>query len=523
MKKWIWFILPAILVMSTILLARTWKKPEIELTHPTAVAETALEEIENREPIAQEIATIEPATEETSDQKPAAEEATDKEPLAEQTTDKEAAAEETTDSEPATEIEWPYENVDPSGATILWWYQHTHERAQVLQQMIAEFSATNEWGIRVAAEFAGGYSKIDERMVDAFAAGIPSLIPNLTVGYANQIAKYQLTDSIVDMDLLVDSPKWGLTPEEKADFYAGILEADISPLFGDGHFRLGFAPNRSMEVLYYNLDWLNELGYDGPPTTWADFQEMACAATDSDAGTVGYEINTDASCFASMVFSRHGTYFAEDGSAFIFSNDTVKETMQFIKELYDQGCATRLVEKYADQTNLADYRTLFTIGSTAGLPYYDEAIKSGRQGEFRWGVAPLPYMNGGEHPVMNLYGPSVAIPKTTPEQELAAWLFTKWMTEPENLARWVKISNYFPVRASAAGLLTDYFEANPTFKQAFDLLPYTTYEAQWCACYEEVRRLMADAYNAILDGADIDATLTDLEAKANVSLAENTP
>jgi multiple sugar transport system substrate-binding protein len=32
---------------------------------------------------------------------------------------------------------------------------------------------------------------------------------------------------------------------------------------------------------------------------------------------------------------------------------------------------------------------------------------------------------------MNLYGASVAIPKTTPEQELAAWLFTKWMTEPE--------------------------------------------------------------------------------------------
>jgi hypothetical protein len=154
------------------------------------------------------------------------------------------------------------------------------------------------------------------RMVDAIAAGIPTLMPNLTVGYANQVAKYQLTDSIVDMDFLVDSPKWGLTPEEKADFYAGILEADISPLFGDGHFRLGFPPNRSMEVLYYNLDWLNELGYDGPPTTWAEFQEMACAATDPDAGTVGYEISTDASCFASMVFSRHGTYFAEDGSAF---------------------------------------------------------------------------------------------------------------------------------------------------------------------------------------------------------------
>ena len=42
-----------------------------------------------------------------------------------------------------------------------------------------------------------------------------------------------------------------------------------------------------MEVMYYNLDWLNEMGYDGPPTTWAEFKEMACAATDADCGDGG--------------------------------------------------------------------------------------------------------------------------------------------------------------------------------------------------------------------------------------------
>ncbi len=71
--------------------------------------------------------------------------------------------------------------------------------------------------------------------------------------------------------------------------------------------------------------------------------------------------------------------------------------------------------------------------------------------------------------------------------------------------------------------MADYFAENPIFKQAFDLLPYSTYEAQWCPCYEEVRRSMNDAYSAILDGADIDATLAQLEADANASLAENLP
>jgi len=417
----------------------------------------------------------------------------------------------------------PYEDVDPSGAKVLFWHQHTSEREQGLQDMVAEFNANNEWGIEVTAEFAGGYSEIYDKMINAIAADDPTLLPNLTVGYANQVAKYQLSEALVDMDEFVDSPKWGLTAEEKADFYQGIFEADVSPLFGDGHFRMGFPPNRSMEVLYYNLDWLNELGYDGPPKTWAEFKEMACAATDPDAGTVGYEISTDASRFASMVFSRHGTYFEADGSAFDLTNDTVKETMRFMKEVYDEGCATLIAERYGDQTDFGNYKCLFTIGSTSGLPFYDQAVKSGEQGEFQWSVAPLPYMDGGDKPVMNIYGASVAVPKTTPEQELAAWLFVKWMTSPEELARWVKISNYFPVRASAAALLEEYFAANPTFKDAFDLLQYGTFEAQWCACYEDVRRLMNDAYSSILDGADIDETLAQLEADANVSLAENTP
>jgi multiple sugar transport system substrate-binding protein/sn-glycerol 3-phosphate transport system substrate-binding protein len=389
--------------------------------------------------------------------------------------------------------------------------------------MVQEFNDSNEWGIEVTAEYAGGYSEIYDKMINAIAADDPTLLPNLVVGYANQVAKYQLTEALVDMDFFVDSAKWGLTDEEQADFFQGVFEADVSPLFGDGHFRMGFPPNRSMEVLYYNQDWLDELGYDGPPTTWDEFAEMACAATDPDEGTVGYEISTDASRFSSMIFSRHGTYFAADGSTFDYQNDKVVETMEFIKDLYDQGCVTLIAERYGDQTDFGNFKTLFTIGSSSGLPYYASAVEAGEQGEFNWSVAPLPYMDYGDEPVMNLYGASVSVPKTTPEQELAAWLFVKWFTEPEQNARWAKISNYFPVRDSAADAMTDYFDANPVYAEAFELLPYTTYEAQWCACYEEVRRLMEEAYSAILDGADIASTLATLEEDANVSLAENTP
>ena len=118
------------------------------------------------------------------------------------------------------------------------------------------------------------------------------------------------------------------------------------------------------------------------------------------------------------------------------------------------------------------------------------AEEEGRE-EDEWGFTAVPHTTAD--PVIDIYGADIMIPVTTPETQLAAWIFIKWFTSPEIQAEWVRISNYFPVRHSAADLMADYFEANPTYKQAFDLLEYSTYEAQWCACYEDVRRLMSDA------------------------------
>ena len=76
----------------------------------------------------------------------------------------------------------PYDEVDPTGATVLWWHQHTQERQEGLNQMVEEFNQTNEWGIEVVAEFAGSYGEIYDKMIAAIAADDPTLMPNLTVG-----------------------------------------------------------------------------------------------------------------------------------------------------------------------------------------------------------------------------------------------------------------------------------------------------------------------------------------------------
>ena len=410
--------------------------------------------------------------------------------------------------------EWA--DVDPSGQTIVYWHQHSRGREEALMEIVDEFNKTNEWGITVQAEYQGGYGDIFNKMLGVLNTDDA---PNIVVAYQNQAATYQLADGLVDMTSLVDSPKWGLTEEDKADFFPGFYNQDIFPTYNDA--RLGFPPNRSMEVMYYNEDWLKELGYDAPPATPEEFKEMACKAAKTPfssataEGSMGYELSIDASRFASWTFARGGDVFDYNTSKYAYDSQEAQDAMSFIQDLFNEGCATIVTERYGDQTDFGAGKLLFTVGSSSGLPYYKKAVSEGAN--FNWSVAPIPHTTG--EPVQNIYGASVSIPKSTPEKELAAWLFIKYYTSPDVQAKWAKASNYFPVRKSVAEGLADYFAENPAYKKAFELLPYGKFEPP-VPGYDFVRDLVGDAMAAIADGADVASTLADLNQQANDILSE---
>lgn len=410
-----------------------------------------------------------------------------------------------------------YENVDPSGQSVIFWHNHTRDREEALNEIIDEFNKTNEWGITVSGEYQGNYGPIFNKVLTFM--GTPD-IAQLVVAYQNQSATYQIADTLVDMNALVNSEKWGLSEEEQADFFPSFFNQDVFSIYGGQ--RLGFPPNRSMEVMYYNMDWLTELGYDAPPKTPEQFKEIACKAVEQPfskydgEGSIGYELSLDASRFASWTFAFGGNVFDYGTNSFTYDSDEAQSAMVFIQELFTEECATIVTEDYGDQTDFGAGKLLFSIGSTSGLPFYGSAVDEGAQ--FNWSVAPIPYTTS--EPVMNVYGASVTIPKTTPEQELAAWLFVKYYTSPEIQAKWARVSNYFPVRASVADGLSDYFDENPAYKAAFDLLQYATFEPP-VPGYDFVRDKVREEMASIVDGDDVASTLETLNTNANTILQEN--
>lgn len=468
-----------------------------------------------------------------------------------------------------------YDAIDPAaleGVTVDFWYQHSSFRAVQLEAMIAvfnnpdvdvdEFLATqdaeleesevarigeiieglrdvareyNPYGIVINGSFQGGYGDIFEKMLLGIEAGE---LPQLVVAYQNQAATYELDSAILDMTPLVQSEQWGLTAEEADDFFEGFYNADVFPTFGGA--RLGFPPNRSMEMLYYNSDWLAELeaagaiSFSGPPQTPEQFREAACAAVDNpysnaagEGQSLGYQLSVDASRYASWTFAFGGDIFDYEAGEYDLNNPGAVEALTFLQGLFADGCAGFVTERFGDQAAFGRGELLFTVGSSSGLPFYGLAVNGAYEDvdaePFTWSVAPVPYVT--ETPQQNIYGASVSIVESTPEQELATWIFIKYYTDARVQRYWAEASNYFPVRESVAGELTEsgYFEANPAYQTAFELLEFGRTEPP-VPGYDFVRTDMEETMAFLMENtdADVEQALTELEARANDNLMELT-
>src|SRR5690606_29047579 len=128
-------------------------------------------------------------------------------------------------------------------------------------------------------------------------------------------------------------------------------------------FILAFPNQSSVQVVAYNQDLLEELGFDGPATTIEEFKEHVCASANSTTADgvqrLGYPIIADASRFESWVNSRGGSIF-HDG-AFDYTSEAAVDTLQLYQDLYNEGCAYIPAEQYGEQTD-------FNLGL---IPYYE--------------------------------------------------------------------------------------------------------------------------------------------------------
>jgi sn-glycerol 3-phosphate transport system substrate-binding protein len=357
--------------------------------------------------------------------------------------------------------------------------------AQVMNDMVTEFNGSQDQ-IVVEAIFAGGYTEV----LDA---------PNLL--------SLRDIDAIIPLDPYIEKEGGKAYTDE---FVQGFLE------IGRADGSLWSIPwQRSTPLFYYNKDHFREAGLDpnNPPKTWDGLRAAAQALVKKDSnGNVvqwGLEIPINFWILKPLVLQAGGQLDNEAGTALTIDTPEMREVLGFLNTLVQDGSTPRIKQWAETVSDFAAGATSMIYNSTGALTY----IRNSMTDEF--GTAFLP---AGKNQVVIEGGGNFFIMKTNAAQQAASWEFIKWMTRPENTARWSLGSGYIPVKPAA-----------------FDVPEYKAYTNEWpqaLTAYRQLnevrveRNLMTHNVNAInnlvnttleaiLAGKDVDTALREAQADAD--------
>ncbi len=154
-------------------------------------------------------------------------------------------------------------------------------------------------------------------------------------------------------------------------------------------------------------------------------------------------------------------------SVYQFDTPQNEETFNFLRAAYQNSCAW-LPESGNPENEFAHRRGLFSTASLLDLPYQEEAFRSANNPD-QWTVLAFP--SPELHPAFDVYGPSYVLLPAYAQQELAAWLFVRWLAAPQQQARLVEASGALPVSQASLESLKTYSANHPQWAAAVKLIP----------------------------------------------------
>lgn len=356
-----------------------------------------------------------------------------------------------------------------NGIKIQFWHPWSGETAVVVSELVDAFNQENPWGIQVEVTALGD----DTTLVGAITAALENKgAPDLVSAPDFAIHGWFDKGQVADISEILSSSTWGL---------AETIKAAIPEIFwrtGEfGSSRISLPAYRSARLLFYNISWANDLGFDKQPADINEFKNQNCRALQANSqdrditnnGTGGWFFDTESDTVLSWLKTFNGGVFPSKAEQPIrFATDENINAYQYLFDLFHNDCAW-VGRDDKPYMYFADRKTLTYSGRLEDILIQERAeIIGGYDDE--WTVMPYPGLN--DKPVLLISGDSYAILNREPMQFVAAWVFAKWMVEAKQSAAIVEASGSFPVNINALGLLTDFRQKHPQWDKALQLLPF---------------------------------------------------
>jgi len=374
---------------------------------------------------------------------------------------------------------------DLEGVEIEFWYVWDPTTPDVLDDLAGQFNLDNSEGIEVIARAFSHPTDFETAMQEAIA---DHTAPNVVLAHPYEYNAWQENNALVDLGPYLQNPSYGLTEEELAQFYLPMLARDRY-----GSERRGFPGLLSARVLLYNQTWAGELGFEKPPTSATGFTQQACAAHDANGDlTGGWMIDTSPGSAAAWLLAFTGSL--ESGSRYTFDSEGVEAAYTFLSELRAAGCAWQPSSAYPDQA-FVDRLGLFYPVSTREIGYVQQAFDQSDNTDLWTAIA---YPNDLGESRVSLYGTSYVILESTIEEQIAAWLFIRFMTNTQNQLHLSETTLTLPLSREVSAVLQEEQSLPLPWLDALNLLDLAVTEPRF-ASWGGVRGVVQDALAEVMD------------------------
>lgn len=362
---------------------------------------------------------------------------------------------------------------------VTFWHALGTDHQKVLNELVAEFNAANP-DVVVRAEYQGNYGDLQTKLIAAVAA---DRAPAVSLVYNNWTAAFLEAGAVVPVEQFFDHAEHGLSQAERDDYVGSFVAANT----WDGQW-VTMPFNKSIYVLYYNEDLLHQAGVGVPETM--DELRAAAKAVREKTGVMGMALKADIDHFGVFLHAFGGEWVKDGKSAFNSAEGVA--ALRFMQDLVLTDKSAYYHDGYLDEEfNLGN--TAMFLATVATIPWMSA--------DLNWGAAPIP---AGTVQASLVQGTDLAIfSQATPEEQLAAWRFVKFLTSPEINARWAVASGYLPVRDSAAHSATyqQYVNQDPKkYGAGVAQLEYAKFDPGLSAWFDARRNVTEAAQEALILG-----------------------
>lgn len=341
---------------------------------------------------------------------------------------------------------------------IVFWHSMEGALGDRVNELVEDFNQSQSDYV-VTPSYKGNYGESMNAGIAAFRAGnAPDILQVFEVGTATMMHAKGAVQPVQEMSEMVNDP---IDPE--------IFLGAVGGYYSSNEGKLVSMPfNSSTPVLYYNKDAFKaaDLDPDNPPKTW---EELAAAAEKIRAA--GYECGYTTSWPSWILLENfsawHNVPYATENNGFgglnarlTIDDEVFVNHLDFLADMAKEGNFT-----YGGRGDTPN--ALFTSGK-CGMFTGSSGNRANilKTGEFDFGISTLPYYEGVEGAPQNsiIGGASLWVFADKPEDTYkGVTKFFKFLSSPEQSARWHQATGYVPVTVAGYELTKEsgFYDENP--------------------------------------------------------------